>query len=278
MIVRRCCANALYYRRVLLERRHGLSRLPASAATTCAICVSRSAPARCVLPSHRLVPSHRSSYDARRRCPDRRARCATSTTSTTRLLIVATDRISAFDYVLGSGIPDKGKVLTQLSAFWFGGPAHIVPNHCRSTMDVDAYPAAARPYAAQLRGRSMLVAKTEPFRSSAWRAATCPARAGRTISRPARSAASRCRRACASPTGCPSRSSRPPPRPTSGHDVNISEDEAARLVGGRDSSRACATDARALRARRRARRARGIILADTKFEFGLHATSGRAAC
>ena len=78
------------------------------------------------------------------------------------LLIVATDRISAFDYVLGSGIPDKGKVLTQLSAFWFGETSDIVPNHMRSTR-VDDFPAAARRHADVLSGRSMLVRKTEPF-------------------------------------------------------------------------------------------------------------------
>src|SRR6187397_168656 len=78
------------------------------------------------------------------------------------LLIVATDRISAFDYILGSGIPDKGRVLTQLSAFWFERLAHVVPNHF-VTMDVDAYPAAARAHGAELRGRSMLVRKTAPI-------------------------------------------------------------------------------------------------------------------
>ena len=62
------------------------------------------------------------------------------------LLLVATDRISAFDYVLGSGIPDKGKVLTQLSAFWFEQLADVIPNHF-VTLDPDRFPPAARPYA-----------------------------------------------------------------------------------------------------------------------------------
>src|SRR5207342_1649627 len=78
------------------------------------------------------------------------------------LLIVATDRISAFDYVLGSGIPDKGRVLTQLSAFWFNRTRHLVPNHLLST-DVATYPAAARAYAGLLEGRSMLVRRTTPL-------------------------------------------------------------------------------------------------------------------
>jgi len=77
------------------------------------------------------------------------------------LLIVATDRISAFDYVLASGIPDKGAVLNQLSAFWFDLMADIVPHHVLGT-DPDAYPEAARRHAALLRGRSMLVRPTRP--------------------------------------------------------------------------------------------------------------------
>src|SRR3954452_18207497 len=78
------------------------------------------------------------------------------------LLIVATDRISAFDYVLGSGIPDKGRVLTQLSAFWFAKIGDLTPHHLVS-VNVDDFPAAARVHAGVLAGRSMLVRKTEPL-------------------------------------------------------------------------------------------------------------------
>src|SRR5690242_11523563 len=78
------------------------------------------------------------------------------------LLMVATDRISAFDYVLGSGIPDKGKVLTQLSAFWFEQTGHIVPNHLIS-IDANAFPLPLRGDAEMLAGRSMLVRKTNPI-------------------------------------------------------------------------------------------------------------------
>src|SRR5579864_9337083 len=72
------------------------------------------------------------------------------------LLFVATDRISAFDYVLATGIPQKGRVLTQLSLFWFDFLKDIVPNHL-VTADVNSYPANLRPYKDQLEGRSMLL-------------------------------------------------------------------------------------------------------------------------
>ena len=78
------------------------------------------------------------------------------------LLFVATDRLSAFDYVLATGIPLKGRVLTQLSLFWFEFLKDIVPNHL-VTADVDQYPAAIRKYSSQLRGRSMLVNRAEMF-------------------------------------------------------------------------------------------------------------------
>src|ERR1700740_3039331 len=70
------------------------------------------------------------------------------------LLLVATDRISAFDHVLGTGIPGKGKILTQISLFWFDLLSDIVPNHL-ITAKVNEFPAALKPYAAQLEGRSM---------------------------------------------------------------------------------------------------------------------------
>src|SRR5437588_10032687 len=78
------------------------------------------------------------------------------------LLFVATDRISAFDYVLATGIPHKGRVLTQISLFWFQFLSDIVPNHL-VTADVDRYPQAVQKYADQLRGRSMLVRRAEMF-------------------------------------------------------------------------------------------------------------------
>ena len=78
------------------------------------------------------------------------------------LLIVTTDRISAFDVIMNEGITDKGYVLTQISAFWFRMMEDIIPNHIIST-DVADFPAACQPYAAQLAGRSMLVKKARPL-------------------------------------------------------------------------------------------------------------------
>ena len=78
------------------------------------------------------------------------------------LLLVATDRISAFDHVLATGIPDKGKILTQISLFWFDLVKEVVPNHL-ITADVEKYPAALQPYREQLRGRSMLVKRARMF-------------------------------------------------------------------------------------------------------------------
>ena len=97
------------------------------------------------------------------RPPDRQGKVRDIYEFGDRLLIVATDRISAFDYVLGSGIPDKGKVLTQISAFWFERTRPIVANHLLST-DPAHVPAEMRGDAGDwLRGRSMLVTRTEPL-------------------------------------------------------------------------------------------------------------------
>ena len=79
-----------------------------------------------------------------------------------KLLLVASDRISAFDHVLGTGIPGKGKILTQISLFWFEMMAPIVPNHL-ITADVRAFPSELQPYADQLEGRSMLVKRANMF-------------------------------------------------------------------------------------------------------------------
>ena len=188
------------------------------------------------------------------------------------LLLVATDRISAFDYVLGSGIPDKGKVLTQLSAFWFEKTTRIVPNHLQ-TMDVREYPPQMRPYADILGGRSMLVRKTSPVPIE------CVARGYLSGSGWKEYQANGEVCGIALPSGL--RESDPLPEPiftpatkaATGHDINISEAEASELVG-RDLIQRLRNLTIELYQFGAAHAAScGIILADTKFEFGLTATN-----
>jgi phosphoribosylaminoimidazole-succinocarboxamide synthase len=184
------------------------------------------------------------------------------------LLLVATDRISAFDYVLGSGIPDKGKILTQLSAFWFDATRHIVPNQVLET-DVRRYPAELQPFAEMLAGRSMLVRKTTPF------PVECVARGY--LSGSGWKDYQATGRVCgvALPKGLKESDRLPEPiftpatKATSGHDINISEAEAGQLVGA-DLIRTLRDLTLELYAFGTAHaESRGIILADTKFEFGL---------
>src|SRR2546427_2134297 len=112
-------------------------------------------PPRTVLPL--ATPILETTLAARR--PDRQGKVRDIYDFGDRLLIVATDRISAFDYVLGSGIPDKGKVLTQISVFWFDRTRSIVGNHLLST-DPATFPHTLRAHAGVFAGRSMLVKKT----------------------------------------------------------------------------------------------------------------------
>ncbi len=183
------------------------------------------------------------------------------------LLIVATDRISAFDYILPTGIPRKGEVLTQLSLFWFDFLKDVVPTHI-ITADVDAYPEPLPQFRDQLAGRSMLVTRAEMLPIE------CVARgylAGSGWKDYQRTGA-----VCGVelPPGLQESSQLPEPiftpatKATSGHDINISFEEAAGMVG-----RGVAEKVRDLtldiysRAAEYARE-RGIIIADTKFEFG----------
>jgi phosphoribosylaminoimidazole-succinocarboxamide synthase len=184
------------------------------------------------------------------------------------LLMVATDRISAFDYVLGSGIPDKGKVLTQLSAFWFEKTADIVPNHLQ-TVDVREYPREMRLHADILAGRSMLVTKTSPVPIE------CVARGYLSGSgwKEYRTSGAVC--GIALPAGLRESDRLPEPiftpatKAATGHDVNISEAEAAALVGAGLIQRLRHVTLELYAFGAAHAESRGIILADTKFEFGL---------
>jgi phosphoribosylaminoimidazole-succinocarboxamide synthase len=183
------------------------------------------------------------------------------------LLFVASDRISAFDYVLATGIPQKGKVLNQISLFWFDFLANVVPNHL-ITADVEKYPPAARKYADQLRGRSMLVRKAEIFpvecivrgyiSGSAWKEYKATGKvSGITL-----------------PAGLKESDAFPEPiftpstKATSGHDENISFDEMCNIVGAETASQLRDLTLRVYTKAAAYARERGIIIADTKFEFG----------
>jgi phosphoribosylaminoimidazole-succinocarboxamide synthase len=184
------------------------------------------------------------------------------------LLLIATDRISAFDYVLGSGIPDKGKVLTQLSAFWFDQTRDIVPNHVLET-DVRRFPREVQSHTDMLAGRSMLVKKTNPV------PVECVARGYLSGSGWKDYVANGTVCGIALPAGLRESDRLPEPiftpatKATSGHDVNISEEEAGRVVGAplMKKLRALTMELYAFGSAHAERC--GIILADTKFEFGL---------
>ena len=184
-----------------------------------------------------------------------------------RLLIVATDRLSAFDVVLPTGIPDKGRVLTQLSLFWFRLLADVVPHHVLAS-ELRDYPAELARHADQLEGRSMIVARTDPLpvecvvrgyiAGSGWKdyqtsGAVCGIALGAGLRESDR---------LAPPIFTPST------KAEVGHDQNISFAETERTLGVararevRELSLALYTRARAHA------EARGILLADTKFEFG----------
>jgi phosphoribosylaminoimidazole-succinocarboxamide synthase len=183
------------------------------------------------------------------------------------LLFVATDRISAFDYVLATGIPQKGRVLTQMSVFWFEFLRDLVPNHMVTT-DTDSYPAALRKYAGQLRGRSMLVNRAEMFpvecvvrgyiSGSAWKeykasGAVCGIQL---------------------PQGLKESDQLPEPiftpatKATSGHDENIPFDQMAKLIGADLSTQLRDVSLAIYKKASDYARQRGVIIADTKFEFG----------
>jgi len=184
------------------------------------------------------------------------------------LLLVATDRISAFDYVLGSGIPDKGRVLTQLSAFWFERMGDLVPHHVLET-DVAKYPAALKPYSDQLRGRSMLCRRTRPLPIE------CVARGYLSGSgwKEYKESGAVC--GIKLPAGLKESDRLPEPiftpatKAETGHDINISEDEAAKMIGRPLVDRVKQLTLDIFKRGCAHAESKGIIIADTKFEFGL---------
>jgi phosphoribosylaminoimidazole-succinocarboxamide synthase len=184
-----------------------------------------------------------------------------------RLLFVATDRISAFDYVLATGIPHKGRVLTQISLFWFDFLKNIVPNHF-ITADVERYPTAVCKYADQLRGRSMLVMRGEMF------PVECVVRGYLSGSgwKEYKSSGKVC--GISLPTGLKESDQLPEPiftpatKATTGHDINISFEEMCKLVDPEQSRQLRDISLKLYKTAADYARTKGIIIADTKFEFG----------
>jgi len=186
-----------------------------------------------------------------------------------RLLFVATDRISAFDCVMPNGIPRKGEVLTQISHFWFEQTAAFQPNHllCKAG---DPLPGSLAAFASQLEGRSMIVKKARPL------AIECVVRgyvAGSGWKDYQKTGA-----ICGIPLppGLQESSELPEPiftpatKAETGHDENISFEEAVRLVGADIAEQARAASLKIYNFARDYARQRGIIIADTKFEFGIY--------
>ena len=208
------------------------------------------------------------------RSPDRQGKVRDIYDIGDRLLIIATDRISAFDYVLGSGIPDKGKVLTQISAFWFDRTRPLIGNHVVS-LDPASYPIELRAETALLDGRSMLVTKTDPLpiecvargyvSGSAWKdyvatGEVCGIRLPAGLRESDR---------------LPDPIFTPATKEQSGHDINISESGAAQLIGRGLLDRVRDLTLRLYAEGSAYAEERGIIVADTKFEFGLLPPDGR---
>ncbi len=188
------------------------------------------------------------------------------------LLFVATDRISAFDYVLATGIPNKGRVLTQMSMFWFDFLKDVVPNHL-ATANVKEYPAAIQKYADQLEGRSMLVQLAEMF------PVECVARGY--LSGSGWKEYQATGSVCGIPLPAGLRDSDQLPEPIftpatkaeTGHDENISFDRMVGILGGELSEKLRSLTLTIYKKAANYARQKGIIIADTKFEFG-HTAAG----
>ena len=186
-----------------------------------------------------------------------------------RLLFVATDRISAFDCIMPNGIPRKGEVLTQISHFWFAQTADFQPNHLLASPR-DPLPTNLQPFAAQLKGRSMIVKKAQPL------AIECVVRGYLAGSgwKEYRQSQTVC--GIKLPAGLKESSELPEPiftpatKAETGHDENISFEQAAQIVGADTAAAVRDMSLKIYNFARDYARQRGIIIADTKFEFGMY--------
>jgi phosphoribosylaminoimidazole-succinocarboxamide synthase len=184
------------------------------------------------------------------------------------LLFVASDRISAFDCIMPNGIPRKGEVLTQISYFWFAQTESFQPNHLLSKPGAPL-PSVLQPYASELERRSMIVKKAQPL------AIECVVRGYLAGSGWKEYKQSQTVCGIKLPLGLKESSELPEPiftpatKAETGHDENISFEQAAKIVGADIAERARAASLKIYNHARDYARKRGIIIADTKFEFGL---------
>ncbi|MGO8763939.1 MAG: phosphoribosylaminoimidazolesuccinocarboxamide synthase [Limisphaerales bacterium] len=185
-----------------------------------------------------------------------------------KLLFVATDRISAFDVIMPNGIPRKGEVLTQISHFWFAQTESFQPNHLISKAN-EPLPNNLQPFADKLARRSMIVKKCQPL------AIECVVRGYLAGSGWKEYQKSQTVCGITLPAGLKESSELPEPiftpatKAETGHDENISFEEAKKIVGDAIAEQARAASLKVYNFAREYARKRGIIIADTKFEFGL---------
>jgi len=184
-----------------------------------------------------------------------------------RLLFVATDRISAFDYVLATGIPHKGCVLTQLSLFWFEFLKDIVPNHLLSA-DVERYPEQLSPHADELRGRSMLVVRADMIAIECVVRGYLAGSGWKEYRESGKVCGIQLPRGLLESERLPQPIFTPAVKAASGHDENISFEEMAQRAGPRLSEQLRELSLKIYQKAAEYAAARGIIIADTKFEFG----------
>jgi phosphoribosylaminoimidazole-succinocarboxamide synthase len=184
------------------------------------------------------------------------------------LLIVCTDRLSAFDVVLPDPIPDKGRVLTQLSRFWFDRLRDVIPNHVVAT-DVAAYPTVLQQFGEVLAGRSMLARRAKPLPVECIVRGYLAGSGWNDYQRTATVCGIRLPAGLRQADRLPEPLFTPSTKATSGHDENISEEQMADLVGSELTGRVRRASIELYRRASEHALARGLIIADTKFEFGL---------
>ena len=185
-----------------------------------------------------------------------------------QLLLVATDRISAFDVVLPNSIPQKGRVLTQLSVFWFQQLASVVPNHLISA-DVESFPPQLKAFREQLEGRSMLVRRCDPLAIECVVRGYLAGSGWKEYSEKGTVCEIRLAVGLRQSDQLPEPIFTPATKAVSGHDENISFEHAARIVGTELAERVRDLSLCLYRQGRNYARQKGIIISDTKFEFGL---------